>query len=80
MYPEHKFDDANTHYRQDVLSLKKRAEERKAKKKLEAVAPQLLEACKKISIIKQWIMRIKNAPKELWEDIEEVEAAIAAAE
>jgi len=42
------FDIANTHYRQDVETLKKRAGERKARKRLEAAAPDLLDACKEL--------------------------------
>ncbi len=40
----------------------------------------LLAVCQKTSVIKQWIMRIKNAPKELYRDIGKVEEAIEAGE
>ena len=46
MYPEHRFDSANHHSKQDKAILKKRDEERKARKKLIAAAPDLLEVCK----------------------------------
>lgn len=40
----------------------------------------LLDACKKLQKIKLWVSTINNAPEELSEDIEFIDAAIAAAE
>ncbi len=41
---------------------------------------ELLDACNKISTIKQWAMRIKDVPAEVYEDIEQIEQVIAKAE